>query len=511
MSARPQPGFEVGSTFGDQPVNARRYVEALRRGAWRIGVIVVIVTGIVLWASLTAHKTYSASASIVYNPSSTVLQPTDAPSIERQLATYEALVRTPAVMVVASRQISESPAAIRSAISASAEPKANIIKVNATAPRPTQAAARANAVARGFVSVQQAGQTAGYKTARAQLESEIEALRGNPGATSQIAALQDRINALQINAAGSTSELQISDPATPPTSPASPRPTVNAIIALFASLLIGVLVVLARDQLRPQFGNPRELASMLNQPVLVSIPYRARMPSTRRRMAQAALERETYDALQASVRLLGPSGAGPNVLLVTSAVHGEGKTTVTANLGRSLARAGERTLLVSADLRFPTLQDHFQLPLSPGLSDLLRAVQQDGALPLKQLEQTIRQVPSDPGLELLAAGEVPADPGSLLSGSALRVLFEWLRESDYNHIIVDSPPILGLGDTSFLAQEAREALLVARLDRVSHEQVEDLNELVGRLRLRALGLVVIGTKLELSPYYLSERSLTLAE
>ena len=116
MSARPQPGFEVGSTFGDQPVNARRYVEALRRGAWRIGVIVVIVTGIVLWASLTAHKTYSATASIVYNPSSAVLQPTDAPSIERQLATYEALVRTPAVMVVASSQISESPAAIRSAI-----------------------------------------------------------------------------------------------------------------------------------------------------------------------------------------------------------------------------------------------------------------------------------------------------------------------------------------------------------------------------------------------------------
>jgi capsular exopolysaccharide synthesis family protein len=511
MSSREQSGLGFGSSFGDQAVNSRRYLDALRRGAWLIGVIVVVVTGVVAVVSLIAHKTYSASASIVYNPSSAVLQPTDAPSIERQLATFEALVRTPAVTALAAHEISQPQAALRSAISASADPKANIITINASAPRPILAAKRANAVARAFLSVQQAQQTAGYNQARAQLQTEIAELRGNPAAASQIAALQDRINALQINAAGTNSELQISEPATPPASAASPRPTLNTIIALFASLLIGVLVVLARDQVRPRFSSPREVANILNQPVLVSLPYRARAPSTRRRMAQAALEHETFDALQASVRLLGSNAADPHVLLITSAVHGEGKTTVTANLGRSLARAGQRTLVVSADLRFPSLHEHFQLPLSPGLSDLLTAVQRRSALPPKQLEQMIRPVPSEPGLQLLAAGEVPPDPSSLLSGSALGFLFEWLRESDYNHILVDSPPLLGLGDTSFLAQEAREVLVVARLDRVSPEQVQDLDELIGRLRLNPLGLVVVGTKLELNPYYLSERKLTLAD
>jgi len=510
MSSREPTGRATGSAFADQAVNVRRYVDAIRRGAWLIAVIAVTVTVLVLVISLAAAKIYKASASVVYNPTSTV-QASDAASIERQLATFEALVRTPAVTSKAARQISDSRTALRNSISAVADPKANIITITATAPGAARAAARANAVARAFLSVQQNIQTAGYDQARSQLQAQIAALRGNPAAASQVAALQERINALQINAADTTSVLQISEPATPPAGAASPRPGLNALIALFASLIVGVLVALARDQLRPRFATPRELASMLRQPVLVSLPYRARFASERRRRMQAALERETFDALQASVRLLGSSPEGPRVLLITSAVHGEGKTTVTANLGRSLARAGQRTLIVSGDLRFPSLHEHFQLPQSPGLSDLLTAALKRSAPPPEKLEKMIRPAPSDRGLEVLSAGQTPADPSSLLSGAPLEFLFEWLRESDYSYVLVDSPPMLGLGDSSFLAQQAKEVLLVARLDRVSPEQVEDLNELVDRLRLAPVGVVVVGTKLEMSPYYLSERKLALAD
>jgi capsular exopolysaccharide synthesis family protein len=358
--------------------------------------------------------------------------------------------------------------------------------------------------------VQQSLQSAGFDIARAQLEAQISALKGNPAAASEVAALQQRINALKISGAGTTSELQISESATPPGSAASPRPGLNAIIALFASLLIGVLVVLGRDQLRPRLGTARELGNMLDLPVLVSIPFRTRMASARRRQALAALEHETYDALQASVRLLGSGRPAPHVLLITSALHGEGKTTVTANLGRSLARAGEKTLLISGDLRFPALHEHFRLPLSPGLSDLLGAVQRRSAPPTEQLQQMIRPVPTDSGLAVLPAGPTPSDPSSLLSGSALEFLFEWLRGSGYSYILVDSPPILGLGDTPFLAQQAREVLLVERLGRVSPEQIEDVRELIERLRLHPFGLVVVGGKPEISPYYYSMRTPTPA-
>src|SRR5438034_1017647 len=146
MSSREPTGRATGSAFADQAVNVRRYVDAIRRGAWLIAVIAVTVTVLVLVISLAAAKIYKASASV------------------------------------------------------------------------------------------------GYDQARSQLQAQIAALRGNPAAASQVAALQERINALQINAADTTSVLQISEPATPPAGAASPRPGLNALIALFASLIVGVLV-----------------------------------------------------------------------------------------------------------------------------------------------------------------------------------------------------------------------------------------------------------------------------
>jgi succinoglycan biosynthesis transport protein ExoP len=506
-----EPVGGPGPGFADQAINVRRYTDALLRGAWLIAAIVAVVTVVVLAISLATHKTYQASASIIYNPASTVLQPTDASSTERQLATFQTLVQTPNVRSEAARQLHESPAKLKGAISASVDAKANIIAVAATAPQAALAAARANAVTQAFISQEQAIQSLGYKNAVSQLQAQISSLKGNPTAAPQIAALQDRINALQINSASTTSELQIAESATPPSGAVSPRPALNAIVALFASLLIGVLVVLGRDQLRPRFGSPREIGRILGLPVLVGVPYRTRIGSQRRRRALVGLEHEAYDALQASVRLLRPPGNGSHVLLVTSAVHGEGKTTVAANLGRSLARAGQRTLVISGDLRFPSLHDHFKLPLVPGFSECLAAVERGDARPGEELERLIRPAPDIRGLDVLTSGKTPSDPSSLMSRGTLELVFDALRDMDYRWIVIDSAPVLGLGDTSFLGQHAEDALLVARLDRVSPEQVEDLHERILRLKLHPLGLVVMGARVEISPYYLSERTLTLAD
>lgn len=512
MSSSEHSNGSLAQGFADQAINVRRYTDALMRGAWLIAAIVVAVTAIVLVISLTTQKTYQASASIIYNPASTVLAPTDSSSTERQLATFQALVQTPTVRTEAGRQIHESPAKLKGAIGAAVDAKANIITVTTTAARPSVAAARANAVAQAFINQEQSIQNLGYKNALSQLQSQIGALKGDPAAASQIAALQDRVNALQINSASTTSELQIAEAATPPSGAVSPRPALNVIVALFASLLIGVLVVLGRDQLRPRFGSPREIGRMLGLPVLVGVPYRTRFGSQRRRRALVGLEHEAYDALQASVRLLRPSSNGPRVLLVTSAVHNEGKTTVAANLGRSLARAGQRTLVISGDLRFPSLHEEFGLPLTPGFSECLATVQAGKARAAEALQRAIRHAPESRGLDVLTSGRTPSDPSSLMSSSGtLELVFDALRGMDYRWIIIDSPPMVGLGDTSFLGQQAEDALLVARLDRVSPEQVEDLHERISRLKLHPLGLVVMGARVEISPYYISERTLTLAD
>lgn len=95
-----------------------------------------------------------------------------------------------------------------------------------------------------------------------------------------------------------------------------------------------------------------------------------------------------------------------------------------------------------------------------------------------------------------------------MSGSALGLVFEAVRRMDYSYVLLDSPPVLGLSDSQLLARQIDDVLLVARLDRVDPSQVEDLNELFERLRLTPIGLVGVGARAEISPYYLSERPLS---
>lgn len=508
MSSPDRPLSNPGTGFADQAVDVQRYFAALRRGARLIAAIAIVVTVAVLLISRALPKSYRASASVVYNPTATLLQPTDATSTQRQLATFQTLVKTPAVITRAAHKLSEPTATLKEAIESSADQNANIITITATAGKGALAAARANVVAQSFVSAEQSIQQVGFENARVQLKAQIAQLQGIPGTAAQITALQERISALQINAAGTSSELQIAESASVPKSASSPRPTLNGLVALFASLLVGVLFVLGRDQLKPRFSSPRDLGRALDLDVLVGVPYRRGFATARRRRALSGIEHETYDVLQASVRLLGSADRSQRVLLITSATHSEGKTTVTASLGRSLARAGQKVLVISGDLRSPTLHEHFRISSIPGLSDCLETANRNVQQLESEIESMIRTAPGDLNLDVLVAGKTPPDPSSLLSGSELGLVFETIRGLDYNYVLVDSPPILGLSDTQFLARQADDVLIVTRLDRVTPENVADINDVLKRLELAPIGVVVIGARAEISPYYLSEPKLT---
>ncbi len=505
MSYEPQPPSSSSSAqFSDQSVDARRYFDALR-GGWKLILgIAVVVTVLVTLLSSLLPKSYQASGNVIYNPANTPLQPAEAASTQRQLATFQSLAQTSRVMESAGRDLGESASALKSAISVSVNENANILTISATAPHGAQAAARANAVAHSFIEQQTASQNLGLTTAENQLRAQIAQLRGTPGAEAEISALQSRISALQIGAAGTASELQLASPATPPSSPASPHPSRNAIVALFVGLLIGILIVLGRDQLRPRFATPRELGHALGTTVLTGVPYRPSFASRTRRRALSGLEQEAYDVLQASVRLLASDADAQRVMLVTSAVHGEGKTTVTASLSRSLARTGQRTLAISGDLRSPSLHEQLGLAAGPGVAECLLAARTGDVG--ETLRDTIRTVPGDLNLDVLTAGRTPSDPSSLMSGPELGAFLEAVRALDYHYVVIDSPPALGLSDTQFLARQVDDLLIVARLDRISPAQADDLRDLLRRLRITPIGMVAVGARVELSPYYTGERA-----
>jgi capsular exopolysaccharide synthesis family protein len=322
-----------------------------------------------------------------------------------------------------------------------------------------------------------------------------------------LSTLQARAAELEAASASAGSQLQLIQRPDVPSAPSSPRPLRNGVIALFASIFLAILVALGREQLTPRVTSQRELSHLLGLPVLSGIPYLRRRVDAR----YARAEYETYQTLSAALRLALPPGPHPHILVVTSATHGEGKTTVTTRLGRVLAMAGHRTLVISGDLRWPKLDDVYNVSGRPGLRELLTLNPDGRTMQFDEVEKLIVPARGEAGagrgeLDVLPAGRHGGDASELLHTPALPSLIEALRTSSYAYVLVDSPPLLGVADAQMFAQFCDESLLVSRLDRLRTSDAVDLREMLDRIDATAVGLVVIGTRLSGSPYYAADGS-----
>jgi Mrp family chromosome partitioning ATPase len=106
---------------------------------------------------------------------------------------------------------------------------------------------------------------------------------------------------------------------------------------------------------------------------------------------------------------------------------------------------------------------------------------------------------------VLPSGRKPDDPGELLATSSLDAVFAAIADLEYPYVLIDAPPLLGIADTQALARQANAVLYVARLDRITLDNVVDAQEVLDRLGRPQVGMVVIGTRSEVSPYYVSSR------
>jgi capsular exopolysaccharide synthesis family protein len=481
----------------DEAVEVGRYLDAIRRSKWLIALIVVSLTGAVLVISLLLPKTYRATSKLVLERSTQALSSSDAESTQRNLATVRELLTTRKLLRPAVRNglEGETVDSLRDKVHATVDQDANVISIVATDDTARGAAAIANVVAATFLDRDRREERQRFARARALLRKELADLQASLTPLNQtelageIASVRQRLTDLEVSAATGGSPLELAEAAEPPTSPSSPRPVRNALFALFASLFVAALVVLARAQLRPRVGGARELSRLLDLPVMVEVPF------VRRRFGHSpntlsAIEYEAYQTLQASLRMQLPPDRQRTVL-VTSALHGEGKTEVTAALGLVLAQAGQKTWLVSADMRWPRLHELFDVAQTPGFAEVLAGGRQgEGAVAVGAREKGSRE--NGGRLHVLASGQRPPDPAQLLAGDALDGFFDEIRESEYDYVLLDGPPLLGLVDSQVLAQRVDGVIVVCRPDRLTSENAIDMRELLQRLQAPALGLVIIG-------------------
>ena len=487
------PAYSTPGLPPDQPVETGRYLDALRRSKLLILLIVLPLTLAVLFVSLLLPKTYRATAKIVVEGASDPLQTRDAESVERRIATIDALLTTRETLRRAARQVpGETTATLEESVSSSVDPLANIINVSATDDTPRGAARIANAVATTFLNTERRAERRRLNRARATLNQALAPLEGRRGeqAATERAAIRERITDLELGAAaGESSELALAEAAQPPSRAYSPRPLRNAAFGFFAALFIAALVVLARAQLKPRVSGTRELSRLLELPVLAEVPH-VRRPMGHRPQALSAIEYEAYQTLQASLRRRLPA-TSQRTVLVTSALNGEGKTEVTAALGLVLSQAMNRTWLVSADMRWPKLHELFDVDQTPGLSEVLVGARNGGSKGIFQLSAARTGSGS---LHVLASGQTPPDPAQLLASDALDGFFEEIKESEYDYVLLDGPPLLGLVDSQLLAQRVDGVLIVCRPDRQTPETALALRELLTRLEVEPLGIVIVGAR-----------------
>ena len=255
-----------------------------------------------------------------------------------------------------------------------------------------------------------------------------------------------------------SSNITVVDPGRVPDKPKTPNVPVYLAIALVAGLFSGGSMSLLLDTMDDKVQDVDELQQQFGLPLLGIVPFARRRKG--KRQLEAASEptspfSEAVRGLRTSL-LLSKSGVPPRVVLVTSAISGEGKSTLSKSLAVLTAKQGRRVLLVEADLRCPKMHEYLDLDEPGGLSVTL-ASREDGknglgaALRLKEL----------PTLTLLPAGPIPPDPAELLDSARMRCLIHAWR-AQFDLVILDGPPALPVTDALALAGMADTTILVAR-------------------------------------------------
>lgn len=292
--------------------------------------------------------------------------------------------------------------------------------------------------------------------------------------------LLQRFRQLSAEAGVSTNNISVVDHAERPARPFSPRLGTNLAIALLLGLVIAAAAVFVREKFDDVIRSPDDVPAKLGVALLNTVPMlRSGETPTEELDNPRSMLFESYTALRTSLELADTAGL-PEVLLFTSSRSGEGKSTSAYAVARNFARLGRRVVLIDGDLRRPSLHHLFTLSNKLGFSSVLaRQTPLGDAL----------QITNTAGLAFLASGPLPPNPAELLAGPMLRDTLDRLR-TEFDVVIIDAPPVLGLADTITLAAQAQGIIYVIEANGAHRGQAK-----AAIRRLRTTGIPILGAVL----------------
>lgn len=272
--------------------------------------------------------------------------------------------------------------------------------------------------------------------------------------------------------------------AVPAAKAVSPDSGTTLGLALLLGGVVGAALAVLRDWMDQRLHSADEVKQVLGLPLLGVVPRIAGADAPGLRGMHVHHEplsdvAEAYRTVRTAV-YFGQAGNVPRTLLVTSPAPGDGKSTLAANLAIAMAQAGNRVLLLDADFRKPTQHSVFDIQTSGGLSSVLAGE--------AALSQVIQRTPIA-GLSVLPCGPIPANPSEILNSQSFADLLDELA-AKYDHVLLDSPPLLAVTDARILAASCDATVLALRAERSTRKGARDACDLLQSVGSRILGVVV---------------------
>jgi succinoglycan biosynthesis transport protein ExoP len=332
--------------------------------------------------------------------------------------------------------------------------------------------------------------------------------------------LLQKLKEAGITAGLRSSNIRVVDPALAPASPSRPQKARNILLAFLVGLIGGVGLALFREYLDNTVKSPDDVEALTGLPSLAVVPALPGLHTGHNRFSRLAREAapqsvsgprvellsyvqpksqisEAFRALRTSL-LLSQADHPPQVILVTSALPREGKTTAAVNLAVTLAQLGDRTLLLDSDLRKPGIRRALNLTIGKelGLSSYLAGV--------STLEEVTIPHPTINNLAAITTGPVPPSPADLLSSHRMREAIMELRHR-FKFIVIDSPPVMAATDPVILSALTDGVLLVVRSGETPKEAFTRTRDLLAAVKCRLLGVVLNAVDSSAPDYYYSYR------
>lgn len=314
----------------------------------------------------------------------------------------------------------------------------------------------------------------------AELERKADWLRR------QLETLMGKIENIDINQRNSDVRVAMVSPPVIPDRPVHPVLMRVLLLCVILGSGLAAVAVYALDAIDDRFRSPEEIQDQLGVPVFAMVRRHemgtgSGLDTLKVYQSPDAVESEAFRTLRTTLAF---SGQNCDCIVVTSSEPSDGKTTVIANLAVSYAQAGKRTLLLDCDMRKPGLTRLFGLRRDQGVSEILRSDEPVVSACSRCLKSTGME-----NLDVIAAGRRPADSAELLSRDRFSELLAW-AETEYDQVLIDSPPILAAADSAIASRATDGLILVVQPQKNHRRLVKRALEGLHALDANVLGIVV---------------------